>query len=138
MINKKRIIIAFALTVVWGTLAQGGEAVESDIPAGSPGLNKQAVINYSKELYRLDGELSFQRAELLGSIIRSLNTEQRAYLDKMAAGNSLSWSDLPDQVDKKSYSKEEHVAVMTYARVRSSTQKILTCRKSGTQISCSD
>ena len=44
-----------------------------------------------------------------------MDKEQRAYLDKMAAGNSLSWLDLPDQVDKQSFSHEEHVAVMTYA-----------------------
>ncbi|WP_319550350.1 hypothetical protein [Desulfogranum marinum] len=86
-----------------------------DIPTGSTGLNKQAVIKYSKELYQLDGKLSLQRAEVLGSIIRSLNKEQRAYLDTMAGGNSLSWKKLPDQVDKKSYSREEHVAIMTYA-----------------------
>lgn len=89
--------------------------LEGDIPAGSNGLDKQAVIKYSAELYRLDGRLSFQRARVLGGIIRSLDKEQRAYLDKMAAGNSLSWLDLPDQVDKQSFSHEEHVAVMTYA-----------------------
>jgi Spy/CpxP family protein refolding chaperone len=89
--------------------------LEGDIPLGSKGLDKQAVMEYSAELYRLDGKLSFQRAQVLGSIIRSLDQEQRAYLDKMASGNSLSWQDLPDQVDKRSYSHEEHVAVMTYA-----------------------
>lgn len=89
--------------------------LDGDIPGGSSGLNKQAVINYSKKLYQLDGELSLERAELLGSIIRSLNTEQRAYLNKMTAGNSQSWRDLQDQVDKKNYTREEHVAVMTYA-----------------------
>lgn len=89
--------------------------LEGELPAGSLGLNKQAVIEYSKELYRLDGELSLQRAQVLGSIIYSLNKEQRTSLDKMAAGDSSSWQDLPDQVDKRSYSHEEHVAVMTYA-----------------------
>lgn len=67
--------------------------LEGDIPEGSNGLNKQAVIEYSAGLYRLDGRLSFQRARVLGGIIRSLDKEQRACLDKMAAGNSLSWLD---------------------------------------------
>ena len=89
--------------------------LEGDIPVDSNGLDKQAVIEYSAELYRLDGQLSFQRAQVLGSIIRSLDQKQRTSLNKMAAGNSLSWQDLPDQVDKQSYSHEEHVAVMTYA-----------------------
>lgn len=89
--------------------------LEGKIPADSHGLDKQAVMEYSAELYRLDGQLSFQRAQVMGSIIRSLDKEQRASLDRMAAGNSLSWQELPDQVDKRSYSHEEHVAVMTYA-----------------------
>ena len=89
--------------------------MDGDIPSGSNGLEKEAVMKYSAELYRLDGKLSFQRAKVLGGIIRSLTSKQRVYLDKMAAGNSLSWDDLPDQVDKRSFSHEEHVAVMTYA-----------------------
>jgi len=89
--------------------------LEGNLPSGRKGLDQQAVMTYSAELYRLDGQLSLQRAQVLGSIIRSLDQKQRAYLDKMAAGNSLSWTDLPDQVDKKSYSPEQHVAIMTYA-----------------------
>jgi len=91
------------------------QQLEGDIPADNDGLDKQAVMEYSAELYRLDGKLSFQRAQVLGSIIRSLDQEQRAYLDRMTAGNSLSWPDVRDQVDKRSLSHEEHVAVMTYA-----------------------
>lgn len=89
--------------------------LEGDLPAGSKGLNQEAVMQYSAELYRLDGQLSLQRAQVLGRIIRSLDQKQRAYLDDMKAGNSLSWPDLPDQVDKRSYTPEEHVAIMTYA-----------------------
>lgn len=89
--------------------------LEGDLPSGSQGLDKKAVMAYSAELYRLDGQLSLQRAQALGGIIRSLDQEQRTYLDRMAAGNSLSWPDLPDQLDKRRFSHEEHVAVMTYA-----------------------
>ncbi len=86
-----------------------------DVPTGSSGLNRDAVRKYSSELYRLDGELSLQRARAMGSILRALDTRQKEYLQKMAAGNSLSWPDLPDQLDRRSYPPEVHVAVMTYA-----------------------
>jgi hypothetical protein len=35
---------------------------ESDLPAGTTGLDKEAVKAYSAELYQLDGQISFERA----------------------------------------------------------------------------
>ena len=89
--------------------------LEGDIPAGSSGLNRSAVMAYSAELYMIDANISMQRAELFGSIIKSLNESQRAYLDSMVQGGFSSWPVLPDQVDKTSLSHDEHVLVMTYA-----------------------
>lgn len=89
--------------------------LQGDIPAGSTGLDKAAVMEYSAELYELDGLLSYQRAQVMGSVISSLTKDQRAYLDTLAVDEFTDWPDKPDQVDKRSMSHAEHVAVMTYA-----------------------
>ena len=89
--------------------------LEGDIPAGSSGLDKQAVIDYSEDLYLLDAEISMQRAELFGDIIRSLDGRQRQFLDDMVVGGFESWEPREDQIDKQSLSHDEHVLVMTYA-----------------------
>jgi len=86
-----------------------------DLPPGSGGLNRTAVMKYSAELYRLDATVTLQRATAYASILRSLNQSQRDYLNGMAASGMLSWSQLGDQVDKKSLTNDELVAVMTYA-----------------------
>ena len=89
--------------------------LEGDLPAGSSGLDKDAVMEYSARLYELDAEISLQRAKVFGNVIGSLDQSQRDYLDNMAAGGMLSWPELGDQIDKREYSHDVHVAVMTYA-----------------------
>ncbi|WP_406657840.1 hypothetical protein V7O62_04580 [Methanolobus sp. ZRKC2] len=89
--------------------------LEDDIPSGSTGLSKEAVIEYSEELYLIDAEISMQRAELFGNIIKSLDDEQIKFLDSMVEGGFDSWEAREDQVDKRSLSHDEHVLVMTYA-----------------------
>jgi hypothetical protein len=89
--------------------------LEGDLPAGSKGLDKNAVMKYSADLYELDGLLAFQRAKVMGGIIRGLNDSQKAALAKLKFGDSRTWPDLPEQLDKRSMSHEVNVAVMTYA-----------------------
>jgi phosphatidylethanolamine-binding protein (PEBP) family uncharacterized protein/Spy/CpxP family protein refolding chaperone len=89
--------------------------LEGDIPAGSAGLSREAVMKYTSGLYETDGMLSYRRAEVLGGIIRSLTDPQKAHLAKMVFNNSATWPELPDQIDKQSMSHTAHVAVMTYA-----------------------
>ena len=89
--------------------------LEGDLPAGSKGLDKNAVMKYSADLYELDGLLAFQRAKVMGGIIRSLSDQQKAALAKLKFGDSRTWPDLPEQLDKRSMSHEVNVAVMTYA-----------------------
>jgi Spy/CpxP family protein refolding chaperone len=86
-----------------------------DLPAGSKGLDENAVVNYSADLYVLDGLLAFQRAKVMGSIIRGLNDRQKAAVAMLKFGDSRTWPDLPEQLDKKSMSHEVNVAMMTYA-----------------------
>jgi Raf kinase inhibitor-like YbhB/YbcL family protein len=86
-----------------------------DLPAGSQGLNREAVMQYTAEGFMIDGLLSYRRAEVLGGIVRALTAAQKEYLGKMVFSDSSTWPELDDQVDKKSLSRTAHVAVMTYA-----------------------
>lgn len=89
--------------------------LSGDIPSGSSGLSKSAVMAYSADLYELDAKISMQRAELFGGIISSLSAEQKAYLDGMVKGGFASWTALADQIDKKTLTHDQDVLVMTYA-----------------------
>ena len=75
--------------------------LEGDLPAGSTGLDLEAVKAYSAELYRLDGQISFERAETMGGILRSMDASQLAYLDAMVGQGMLDWPDVPDQLDPR-------------------------------------
>ncbi len=89
--------------------------LEGDLPAGSKGLDKSAVVKFSADLYTLDGKLSYQRAKVMGAVIRSFDDKQKAALAKLKFGDSRTWPDVPEQLDKRSMSHEVNVAVMTYA-----------------------
>jgi hypothetical protein len=89
--------------------------LEGDIPAGSKGLDRSAVVKYSADLYELDGVLAFGRAKVMGSIIHNLTEPQKAALSKLKFGDSRTWPDIPEQLDKRSMSHEVNVAMMTYA-----------------------
>lgn len=89
--------------------------LQREWPAGSKGLDRQAVMQYSGDLYALDGQLAYQRAKVMGSIIRSLDDRQRAMLAKLKFGDSRTWPDISEQLDKRGMSHEVNVAVMTYA-----------------------
>jgi hypothetical protein len=86
-----------------------------DLPAGTTGLSRSAVQAYSEQLYRLDGQISCQRATVMGSILRNLSTDQRSYLSAMVGQGMTSWPDVGDQLDKRTLTHDENVAVMTYA-----------------------
>jgi hypothetical protein len=88
---------------------------QGDIPEGSSGLDLEAVKTYSAELYQLDGLISYQRAEVIGAILRNLTANQIAYLEGLASSGMLSWPEVGDQIDKRNYSHDEHVAIMTFA-----------------------
>jgi hypothetical protein len=91
--------------------------LEGDLPAGSAGLDKDAVMEYSAELYRIDGQISYDRAKLLGGIVRSMTTGQRAALDSLKALQGVGhWdSTLVDPLRDLHLEQDVNVAVMTYA-----------------------
>jgi hypothetical protein len=86
--------------------------LEGDIPENSQGLDKAAVIKYSSMLYELDGTLAYQRAQVMGNIIHSLNSTQIADLAKLKFGDSATWPDIEEVKLKLPHTL--NVAVMTY------------------------
>jgi hypothetical protein len=51
----------------------------------------------------------------MGGILHGLNGQQKAALARLKFGDSRTWPDVPEQLDKRSMSHEVNVAVMTYA-----------------------
>ena len=86
-----------------------------DIPAGSQGLDRAAVVKYTAGIFELSGELAFQRAEVYGKIAGSLTDAQKAELAKLKFGDSRTWPEVPEAFDKRTVSHQVHVAMMTYA-----------------------
>jgi Spy/CpxP family protein refolding chaperone len=82
-------------------------------------LNKAQVIKYVGDIFKMDMELSYERAELFGKIATSLTAEQKEALGKLKFGDFNTWPEL-DERDKlkaggKGQSKLFNVAYMTYA-----------------------
>jgi hypothetical protein len=89
--------------------------LEGDLPAGTTGLDEEAVKAYSAELYLLDGEISYARAQLMGSLINSMDADQKAAMDAMVGKGMLEWPDVEEPSDIRGLDRDAKVAVMTYA-----------------------
>ncbi|MEI6669469.1 MAG: PKD domain-containing protein [Acidobacteriota bacterium] len=92
--------------------------LEGDVPTGSTGLNLDAVKKASRELYLIDGQISFDRALLYATILNSMDATQKAYLAAMKGKGWGSWPDITDdQIRAKMQGLPQgtSVAVMTYA-----------------------
>ncbi len=60
-------------------------------PAGNTGLSLDALKAASKDLYLLDGQLSYERAVVYADIYRSLTADQKAYIAGMVGKGWNSW-----------------------------------------------
>ncbi len=90
---------------------------ESDLPAGTTQLSKEAVMSYTAKLYRTDGQISYDRAQLFGEVINSMSAIQKTKLSALKAlGGIGKWdSTLVNPLQGLNLSKDMSVAVMTYA-----------------------
>ena len=87
-----------------------------DTPSGSAGLSSAAVEKYTGNLYKIDADLSYNRAVTVGAIVRSFTSSQKAYLTKMDFGNYNTWPNVAENQDvKKGITNSQYVALMTYA-----------------------
>ncbi len=89
--------------------------LENNLPAGATGLDEEAVKAYSAELYRLDGEISYDRAQVMGTMISAFTADQQAYLDAMVGQGMLTWPEVDEPDELKGLDHDVKVAVMTYA-----------------------
>ena len=92
--------------------------MDGDIPSGTTELNLTEIIAASRELYELDGQISYDRAVVFADIFRSMDWTQTDYLDEMKGKGWSSWPDVDETLIKEklqSLSHDESVAVMTYA-----------------------
>ncbi len=89
--------------------------LEGDLPTGTTGLSESAVKGYSAELYALDGKISLERAQVMGPMLASLTATQRATLDAMKGTGMKTWPAATEPDDLRGLSRDEKVAVMTYA-----------------------
>lgn len=93
--------------------------LEGDIPDGSTGLNQQAVIDYVGDIFALDAEFSYRRAQVMAQVARSLTPEQSAYLGSMKFGDFSTWPDIDmrEQMPRRPGNRDPlyNVACMTYA-----------------------
>ena len=91
--------------------------LNAEIPSGSKGLNKEAVVQYVGDIFAFDAELSYTRARIFGQIVSSFTPTQKEYLAKMKFGDFNTWPDV--DVDKyklpRGTEKLVNVAYMTYA-----------------------
>lgn len=90
---------------------------EGDIPIGTTKLNKEAIQTYTADLYKIDGQISYDRAQLFGEIINSLSASQKANLNNLKTLNGIgNWDNtLSNPLEGMHLSKQISVAVMTYA-----------------------
>ena len=89
--------------------------LDGDVPTGSAGLDEDAVKAYSTELYRLDGQMSYDRAVVMGGIIASLSPSQTTFLNTNMVGKGmLAWPAVTDPSDMGNV-RDVKEALMTYA-----------------------
>jgi hypothetical protein len=92
--------------------------MDGSAPAGTSALSVDEIKAASSELYRLDGQISYERAVAYAAIYRSLSASQKSYLGAMVGRGYASWPDKSeaDVRDKtQGLTNDEVVAVMTYA-----------------------
>ncbi|MCA9119236.1 MAG: hypothetical protein H6822_22550 [Planctomycetaceae bacterium] len=91
---------------------------DGQVPAGSTGLNKEAVSRYVGDIFAQDAELSLRRAEAMAQVASSLTSDQREYFAKMKFGDFNSWPDLDARDGNRQRGRPAsqlvNVAYMTY------------------------
>jgi hypothetical protein len=91
---------------------------DKDMPAGSSGLDSTAVKTLSAKMYRVDGRVCLQRAQVYASIINSFTLKQKHYLDSIKVLGGRNMPDVGEQIDKKAFDIKDNnvfVGVMSIA-----------------------
>ncbi len=91
--------------------------LSGELPVNSRGLNQDAVRAYVGEIFALDADLSWRRAEVYGQIITKLTAEQKQQLGAMKFGDFSTWPDVNGDAFRAPRGTEKlvNVAYKTYA-----------------------
>lgn len=91
-------------------------ALNGEAPAGAS-LNKDAVARYVADLFAMDAEMSYRRAQVVGGIVAGFSPEQKAKLASLKFGDFSSWPavDIQNYKLPRGTEKMINVAYMTYA-----------------------
>lgn len=91
--------------------------LQGDLPAGSKGLNKEAVMKHLGDMFLFDARMSLDRARAYGRIVRSFTPEQKSTLAAMKFGDFNTWPGVDVEPYKMPRGTEKmvNVAYMTYA-----------------------
>ncbi len=97
--------------------------MEGSIPSGTTGLSLAGVKAASKDLYIIDGQVSYDRAVLYATVLNSLSTTQKAAFEAMKGKGWSSWPDtsvdpIKSAVDAKKMAlgrDVDMVAIYSYA-----------------------
>ncbi len=89
--------------------------LEGDLPTGTTGLSETAVKAFSASLYALDGQISLERAKVMGPILAGLTSTQKAALDAMVGKGMTTWPVSAEPADVTSLTRDVKENVMTYA-----------------------
>ncbi len=101
----------------WPVIKAFYRELQGDRPAGTDGLDDQAVGRAVGEIFRLDAELSVERAEVYGKIVASFTPGQKETLGRMKFGDFATWpeADANEHRMPRGTEKMVSVAYMTYA-----------------------
>lgn len=91
--------------------------LQGDLPAGSKGLDKGAVMKHLGDLFEFDAHMSLDRARAYGRIFHCLSPEQKSTLAAMKFGDFNTWPAVDVEPYKMPRGTEKmiNVAYMTYA-----------------------
>jgi Spy/CpxP family protein refolding chaperone len=94
------------------------DQLDGRIPAGSAGLNREAVTQYVGAMFEADAALAFQRAAVFGRLAASLTGRQKAALGGMRFGDFTSWPAV-DMERLKLGRGTEHIVNVAYMTLAS-------------------
>ena len=92
--------------------------LDGTLPSGTTDLDVDAVKSVSRDLYLLDGQLSFERAVVYANLYRSFTADQKRYLGAMVGKAYSAWPDKKEAdvaAKTQGLTNDEVVAMMTYA-----------------------
>ena len=92
--------------------------LDGTLPSGTTGLSLAAVKSASRDLYLLDGQLSYERAVVYANLYRSFTADQKRYLGAMVGKAYNAWPDKKEAdvaAKTQGLTNDEVVAMMTYA-----------------------